>query len=105
MMSGPLPVGTWLMKSLSTVAKSLITSFIVTPVSFLNCAATDLSAGARSASVHNVSVDEPVAVAPDGPEEAEHPLRAAVVRAVMRIAAVAIRAGEVTFIGGPFCSV
>jgi hypothetical protein len=92
------------MKSLSTVAKSLMTSFIVTPVSFVNCEATALSAGARRASVHSVSVEDPVEVPLVVLGEAEHPVSAAELSAVIRSAAVAIRAVGVTFIGGPSCS-
>ncbi|CAH0300959.1 hypothetical protein SRABI128_04180 [Microbacterium sp. Bi128] len=59
--SGPLPVGTWVMKSSRTAAKSLTTSLTAMPVSVWNLAVMSFSAGARSASTHMVIVLAPEA--------------------------------------------
>ena len=60
--SGPLPVGTWVMKSSRTAAKSLTTSFTSIPVSALNFAVMSFRAGERSASTHMVMVLAPEAL-------------------------------------------
>ncbi len=98
MRSGPLPVGTWLMKSWSTVAKSLISSFTVMPVSFLNWAAMSLSAGARCSSTHIVIVVEPALERSSPLSGVEQP--ASVIAATVAIAPAA--STVFTFIGVAF---
>ncbi|MNI52907.1 hypothetical protein D3C73_1077150 [compost metagenome] len=60
--SGPWPVGTWVMKSSRTAAKSLTTSFTSMPVSDLNFSVMSFRAGERSASTHMVMAPAPAAL-------------------------------------------